>query len=85
MILFYLFHTKPTFTQEALWFDIFHLKVQSSLLFFFFSSFHITLRHCYGNWGPQVHRKVFNIYSRIHLTFFFFFWVSYYFIISLII
>lgn len=33
MILFYLFQIKPTFTREALWSDIIHLKVQSSFLF----------------------------------------------------
>lgn len=64
--------------KGALWFDYFHLKVQSSILFFSFLSFllislHITFKRHYGKRGPQVRRKVFNIYSLIHLTFFLFF------------
>lgn len=48
--------------RAALWFFFFfNLKVQSCFLFF-----HIAL----WEMGPQVHQKVFNIYSLICLTFF---------------
>lgn len=65
--IFYLFLIKPTFSQAALWFDIFTQKCNLP------SSFPYHIYALLWETGPPVHQKVFNIYSLIHLTFFFFF------------
>lgn len=76
MILFYLFQIKPTFTQEALWFDIFTWKCNLP------SFFPYPIKSLLWEMGPQVHKKVFNIYSLLHLTFL---GITYYVITSLVI
>lgn len=80
---FYLFLMKPTFTQAALWFDI---SPESAIFLpgFFFFLVHITFRHCYGKWDHKSISKYLISILFYSLTFFFF-WITYYVIISLVI